>query len=107
MAAHSGSSISTAAEAANAAGFDSEYFDYLSGQIAAAIIRACAERKPARIATGKTKISHMTRNRSIQSYRSNKNVAAKKLPDIYEAVNPDISMIRVDVKDNDKKYRPF
>ena len=93
--------------AANAAGFDSEYFDYLSGQIAAAIIRACAERKPARIATGKTQISHMTRNRSIQAYRANKNVAAKKLPDIYEAVNPELYMIRVDVKDNDKKYRPL
>jgi len=51
--------------ASNAAGFDSGYFDYLSGQIAEAIIRACADRKPARIATGKVHIRHMTRNRSI------------------------------------------
>ena len=93
--------------ASNAAGFDSGYFDYLSGQIAEAIIRAYADRKPARIATGKVHIRHMTRNRSIQSYQANKNIAAKKLPDSDEAVNPELYMIRVDVKDNNQSYRPL
>ena len=91
----------------NAAGFDPEYFNYLSKQIANAVIRAYKEKKPAKIATGKTQIWDMTRNRSIESYHANKNVSAKTPPDIYQAVNPDIYMIRVDALDNDGQYRPL
>ncbi len=93
--------------AANAAGFDPEYFNYLSKQIANAVIRACKEKRPAKIATGKTQIWAMTRNRSIESYLANKNVSAKTPPDIYQAVNPDMYLIRVDGLDNDGQYRPL
>lgn len=93
--------------ASNASGFDPEYFDYLSRQISGAIIRAFKEKKPARIATGKTQIREMTRNRSIESYRANKNVSRENPPDIYEAVNPDLYLIRVDVLDQDDQYRPL
>ena len=72
----------------NARGFDPDYFDYLSTQIADAIIRAYQESRPAKIATGKTQIMNMTRNRSIDSYRANKNISKENPPDIYEAVNP-------------------
>ncbi|MFA5322113.1 MAG: neutral/alkaline non-lysosomal ceramidase N-terminal domain-containing protein [Smithella sp.] len=93
--------------ASNAAGFDQEYFDYLSKQIASAIIRAYSEKKPAKIATGNIQISQMTRNRSIESYRANKNVSAQTPPDIYEAVNPDLYLIRVEALDHDGQYRPL
>ena len=93
--------------ASNAAGFDPGYFDYLSTQIAKAIIQAYKEKRPAKIATGKMQIQKMTRNRSIESYRANKNVPAQTPPDIYEAVNPDLYLIRVDGLDNDGKYRPL
>jgi neutral ceramidase len=93
--------------ASNAAGFDPEYFDYLSKQIANAAIRAYKEKRPAKIATGKTQILDMTRNRSIESYYANKNVSAKNPPDIYQAVNTDMYMIRVDGLDNDGRYHPL
>jgi neutral ceramidase len=93
--------------ASNAAGFDPEYFDYLSKQIANAAIRAYKEKRPAKIATGKTQVWDMTRNRSIESYHANKNVSAKNPPDIYQAVNTDMYMIRVDGLDNDGRYHPL
>lgn len=93
--------------ASNAAGFDPEYFDYLSKQIADAVIRAYSEKKPAKIATGNIQIRQMTRNRSIDSYRANKNVSTETPPDIYEAVNPDLYLIRVDALDHDGQYRPL
>jgi neutral ceramidase len=93
--------------ASNAAGFDPDYFDYLSKQIADAVIRAFKEKRPAKIATGDVKVHDLTRNRSIKSYYANKNIATKTpLPDIYEAVNPDLHLIRVDVLDNDGQYYP-
>jgi neutral ceramidase len=91
----------------NAAGFDPEYFNYLSKQIANAVIRAYKEKRPAKIATGKTQIWDMTRNRSIESYYANKNVSAKNPPDIYQAINPDMYMIRVDGLDKDGRYHPL
>ena len=93
--------------ASNAAGFDPEYFDYLSQKIAHAVIHAFQEKRPAKIASGKTQIWNVTRNRSIESYRANKNVSAETPPDIYEAVNPDLYLIRVDALDNDGEYRPL
>ncbi len=91
----------------NARGFDPDYFNYLSTQIADAIIRAYKERMPAKIATGKTQITNMTRNRSIDSYRANKNTSKANPPDIYEAVNPEMHMIRVDGLDKNGKYHPL
>jgi neutral ceramidase len=93
--------------ASNAAGFDPEYFDYLSNQIANAVICAYKEKRPAKIAAGKTQIWNMTRNRSIDSYHANKDVSAKIPPDIYQAVNPDMYMIRVDGLDKDGQYHPL
>ncbi len=93
--------------ASNAAGFDPEYFDYLTGQIADAIIRAFQDKKPAKIATGKTQIKQVTRNRSIESYQANKNASGKNSPDVYDAVNSDLYMIRVDKRDKTGRYKPF
>ena len=91
----------------NARGFDPDYFNYLSTQIADAIISAYKEKMPAKIATGKTQILNMTRNRSIDSYHANKTISKENPPDIYEAVNPDMYMIRVDGLDKNGQYRPL
>ncbi|MGD0278315.1 MAG: neutral/alkaline non-lysosomal ceramidase N-terminal domain-containing protein, partial [Smithella sp.] len=93
--------------ASNAAGFDPEYFNYLSKQIANAVIRAFKEKRPAKIATGQTQIEGVTRNRSIKSHLANKTISAKTPPDIYEAVNSDMYMIRVDGQDSDGQYYPL
>jgi neutral ceramidase len=91
----------------NARGFDPDYFHYLSTQIADAVINAYQKRMPAKMATGKTQIFNMTRNRSIDSYHANKNISEENPPDIYEAVNPEMHMIRVDALDHDGQYRPL
>lgn len=93
--------------ASNAAGFDPDYFNYLSGQIAKSVIRAFKEKRPAKIATAKTQIWNMTRNRSIESHLANNNISSKTPPDIYEAVNPTLYLIRVDGLDSDGQYRPL
>jgi neutral ceramidase len=93
--------------AANSSGFDPEYFDYLSKQIANAVIRAFKEKRPAKIATGEMQVWQMTRNRSIKSYYANKNIVPKTPPDVYDAVNPDLHLIRVDVQDKNGQYYPL
>lgn len=94
--------------ASNARGFDPDYFKFISEQIANTIITAYKEKRPAKIATANSQIWKMTRNRSIESYLANKNIASKTpLPDIYEAVNPNMYMIRVDVLDKDGQYKPL
>ncbi len=85
--------------AANAGGFDLQFFDFVTGQIAHAIIEAYNDRKPARIATGSAEVYGFTRNRSISAYRANKNADPEKAKDIRRAVNPEMHMVRVDCLD--------
>lgn len=85
--------------AANAGGLDLKFFDFLTGQIAQAIIDAYNDRRPARIATGSAEIHGFTRNRSISAYRANSNADPEKAKDIHKAVNPDMHMVRVDCLD--------
>lgn len=84
-------------------GFDQNFFDFLSGRIAGAVIKAYKTQRPARIATGKTEIWNMTRNRSIKAYRANKN---EKDAEVYRAVNPYLHMVRIDCADINGRYRP-
>lgn len=93
--------------ASNAAGFDPDYFDFLSGRIADAVILAYRESKPAKIATGKTRVTDMTRNRSIASYRANTNISKEDPTGRDDAVNPDMYMIRVDALGDDGQYHPL
>jgi neutral ceramidase len=85
--------------AANAGGLDPAFFDFVTGQIARAIIDAYNDRKPARIATGNIDVYGFTRNRSISAYRANKNADPEKARDIRKAVNPGMHMVRVDCLD--------
>jgi neutral ceramidase len=84
---------------ANAGGLDMKFFDFVTGQIAAAIIDAYNSRRPARVATGSTELYGFTRNRSIAAYRANRNIDIGKVGDIREAVNPGMHMVRVDCLD--------
>jgi neutral ceramidase len=93
--------------ASNVSGFHPEYFEFLAQKIARAVIRAYQEKRPAKIASGKTQIWHLTRNRSLAAYLSNQNIALEKQPDIYKAVNPDLYLIRIDTRDHDGRYRPL
>jgi neutral ceramidase len=84
---------------ANAGGLDMKFFDFITGQIATAIIDAYNSRRPARIATGSTEVYGFTRNRSISAYRANLNADPMKARDIHKAVNPVMYMVRVDCLD--------
>jgi len=93
--------------ASGVVGFHPEYFEFLARKIARAVIRACREKRPAKIASGKTQIWNLTRNRSLDSYLANKNISPEKPPDIHQAVNPDLYLIRIDARDVDGRYRPL
>ncbi|MBW1898776.1 MAG: neutral/alkaline non-lysosomal ceramidase N-terminal domain-containing protein, partial [Deltaproteobacteria bacterium] len=95
-------------KASNRPGFDDRYFEFLSRQIADAVVSAYESRKPAKIATGKTVIKGVARNRSLSAYHQNKNIASlDEKPDVREAVNPYLHMIRIDCLDSDGIYKPL
>lgn len=95
-------------KASNRPGFDDRYFEFLSRQIADAVIRAYETRKPARIATGKTGIKGTARNRSLPAHLHNSNIASlDNKPDEREAVNPYLHLIRIDCLDSDEQYKPL
>jgi neutral ceramidase len=85
--------------AGNAGGLDVKFLDFITNQIANAIVDAYNSRKPARIATGSAEVYGFTRNRSISAYRANKNADPEKMNDIRKAVNPMMHMVRVDCFD--------
>ncbi|HPA72772.1 MAG TPA: neutral/alkaline non-lysosomal ceramidase N-terminal domain-containing protein [Spirochaetota bacterium] len=84
----------------NKGGLDMKFYDFITGQIAGAIIEAYNGRRPAKIATGSMDIFGFTRNRSIEAYRANNNADPEKAKDIRKAVNPSMTMVRVDVRDD-------
>ncbi|MGD2086593.1 MAG: neutral/alkaline non-lysosomal ceramidase N-terminal domain-containing protein [Candidatus Aminicenantes bacterium] len=91
----------------NKTGFDKEYYEFLSGQIACAIKKAYRNRRPAKIATGCTRIKGVTVNRSFPAYLRNKNIKNKVKIDKFDAVNPYLHLIRVDCRENDGSYKPI
>ncbi|HOR92689.1 MAG TPA: neutral/alkaline non-lysosomal ceramidase N-terminal domain-containing protein [Spirochaetota bacterium] len=83
--------------ASNASGFDEDYFNFLCNQIAQAIIEAYNNRKPGMIAYGEKTLYGFTRNRSITAYTANANANSSNP---LKAVNPILSMIRIDTVEN-------
>jgi len=93
--------------AGNAGGLDPAFLDFVTGQIANAIIDAYNDRRPAKIAAGSAEVYGFTRNRSITAYRANKNADPEKAGDIRRAVNPAMHVVRVDCLDGKTgAYRP-
>ena len=96
--------------ASNGKGLELTYFDFLSTQIADAIIGAYEQQRPAKIATGKKDIFGYNRNRAIRSYLRNpgmENLDRKDPKLVTEAVNPSLYMLRVDGLDKDGNYKPM
>lgn len=94
--------------ASNKVGFDQNYFDFMSSQIADAVIKAYRTRRPAKIASGRIEIKGVTANRSPEAYIKNRNIKKKKNINIFEAVNPYFNLIRIDCfDDHTKTYKPL
>lgn len=81
----------------NRPGFDPALFEFLSQQIADAVIAAHASRKQARFAIGQRDIYGFTRNRSIEAWARNFPDQDRDL-DPMAAVNPTMTMLRIDQK---------
>ena len=96
--------------ASNAPGLEVSYFNFLSQQIADAIISAYEQQRPAKIATGKRDIYGYTRNRAIRSYVRNPGMQALDHTDpklLTKAINPSLYMLRIDGQDQDGNYKPM
>ncbi len=87
-------------------GFEEKLFNFMAEQIAGAVIRACENRRPGKLATGSMDIAGVIRNRSLPAYHMNKFLEGKK-PGEREAVNPELRMIRVDCRKTDGSYAPI
>ena len=87
-----------------------DFLEFAASRISAGIIQAYESRRPAKIATGKKDIYGYNRNRSLDSYVLNNDVHGvdPENPQAkFEAVNPSLYMVRVDVRDDDGKYKPL
>lgn len=95
--------------ASNHSGFDPAWTAWLVDRIAGAVCEAVATRRPARLAFGATEVWGLTRNRSVESYVRNENVADKSTPPQrkYEAVNPWLHLLRVDAAAADGGHEPL
>lgn len=87
-------------------GFNPEYFDFLAKRIAGAVIEAYGSARSAKIASGSVAVYKATKNRSLPAYHRNPPAKVSK-PDVFEAVNPELHLIRIDCKDTDGVYRPI
>ncbi|TGK11505.1 alkaline ceramidase [Leptospira fletcheri] len=95
--------------ASNKPGFDKVWTKFVLDRLTTAVEEAYKTARPAKIASGKTSVWGLTRNRSLDAFRANKNSGITELkPEIqYEAINPELVMIRIDALDKDGKYKPL
>lgn len=94
--------------AAKKSGFDLKYFNFISNQIANAVIEAYEKKVPAKLAIGKKEIWGLTRNRSLPAFKNNRDHNISNLNSgAYHAINPNMYMIRLDGLTKDGNYKPI
>ena len=94
--------------ASNAAGFDQRWFNFLAQRIEGAILQARGQLRPAKLAVGQREIWGQTRNRALEPYLNNPEVTDKDASParVFQAINPTLTMVRIDLQDADGQYRP-
>ena len=88
---------------------ETQFLEFLTGQIAHGILKAHGDRRPAKVATGCQDIYGYNRNRSLGAYVLNANVGEIDPKDpqaVFKAVNPALCMVRIDVADDRGRYLP-
>jgi neutral ceramidase len=92
----------------NKPGFDPKLFDFLSHQIADAVISAYRSRRPARFAMGQREVFGFTRNRSIGAWARNHDLDEEQITDDmpWRAVNPRMTMLRIDLQTAEGDFQP-
>lgn len=93
----------------NRPGFDPALFDFLATQMAEAVVAAYDSRRPAKLAIGATAIYGATKNRAMGAYVRNRNVTDKSQDDAaaLRAVNPLITLVRIDARTDSGDYKPL
>src|SRR5690554_2935349 len=89
---------------------EEQFLELVVSQISDDIIYAYENRRPAKIATSIKDVPGIARNRALKAYARNKNISDVDLEDPeakFKAINPSLYMVRVDVKDDDGKYKPL
>ncbi len=91
-------------------GFEPTLYEFLTSQITKAILTAHGNMRPAKIATGSIEVRGYTRNRAIIPYTQNE--GNKKLDPndpalVFEAINPHLYMLRIDVEEEENIYKPI
>ncbi|MDX1693118.1 MAG: neutral/alkaline non-lysosomal ceramidase N-terminal domain-containing protein [Ketobacteraceae bacterium] len=89
-------------------GLDWELFQQICHKVADAVIQAYQQQRPARIASGVTQVTGVTRNRSIVPYLNNRDATGNpRHPGLkYQAVNPDLHLVRFDLQADDGNFYP-
>ncbi|OUS26004.1 hypothetical protein A9Q99_19700 [Gammaproteobacteria bacterium 45_16_T64] len=90
--------------ASNKPGLDVQLYEFVVDKIVESVLAAYEDRKPAKLATGKIDVWHATRNRSLIPHLSNPGKVDKT--NIYDAINPNLYMIRIDQKNADGVFYP-
>lgn len=92
----------------NQAGFDPKLFEFLSQQIADAVIEAYQHQRPARIASAQSDVWGLTRNRSLAAWARNFDIDPVDQNETLalRAVNPRMTMLRMDVQSDAGCYYP-
>ena len=93
----------------NRPGFDPQVFEFLATQMADAVVQAYEQRRPAQVAIGHTDIYGATKNRAMGAYVRNDTVTDKQQNDAaaLRAVNPRITMVRLDGLTENGDYQPM
>ncbi len=93
----------------NRPGFDPDVFEFLTEQMAAAVVEAYQQRRPAKLAIGHTTLYGATKNRAMGAYVRNENVTDKQQNDAaaLRAVNPRITLVRLDGLAETGAYQPL
>lgn len=92
----------------NRPGFDPKLLAFLTERISLAVQQAFEARRPARFATGRADAWGLTRNRSLPAWARNHGLDPDSLSPamVYEAVNPAMHMLRIDLKADNGCFYP-
>lgn len=91
-------------------GLEPELLEEISNRIAAGVLQAHKQRRPAKVATGRKDIYGYNRNRMLEAYRLNPGKGDLDLEDPetkFKEVNPSLYMVRIDALDDDGQYKPL
>ncbi|MCG8614263.1 MAG: neutral/alkaline non-lysosomal ceramidase N-terminal domain-containing protein [Pseudomonadales bacterium] len=93
----------------NQAGFAEDYFEFVLQRISEAALQAYRSRGPAKLASGKTDIWGLTRNRSLPAYLENRSILDKEYqPERdFHYINPAMYMVRIDSIQPDGRSVPL